>query len=227
MEDNAHGLFGRTDGGTLGTIGSLSTQSFHETKNVSCGEGGALIINDPLLVERAEILREKGTDRSRFLRGQVDKYTWVDVGSSWVLSDLLAALLLGQLERLDVIQARRRRIYERYEVGLRDWSLQRAVVLPSAHENTAHVFHLRLPSGSIRDAFISHLRDRGILAVFHYQPLHMSLVGERLGGRPGQCPMTEVASETLVRLPLYEKLSERQQDQVINAVLTFDQFGSS
>jgi len=173
IEDNAHGLFGKYKGRYLGTFGALATQSFHETKNISCGEGGALIINDKSLVERAEILREKGTDRSKFIRGQVDKYTWVDVGSSWVLSDILAAILLGQLERREEIYRERMVIYDRYDRELAGWAAQnnvRTPFVPTECEHTAHIFHLRFELGEQRNRFIAHLAHRGVNAVFHYQP---------------------------------------------------------
>lgn len=224
IEDNAHGLFGSFRGGRLGTFGQLSTLSFHETKNISAGEGGALHVNDPSMFERAEILREKGTDRSRFLRGQVDKYTWVDVGSSWVLSDLLAALLVGQLERFDQIQASRTAVWDRYDRELADWAKAcdvRTPAVPPGCEHTAHMYYLRFDGVETRTRFIDHLRDRGVAAVFHYQPLHLSTVGERLGGKPGQHPVTEAAADDLVRLPLHVGLTEADVDQVLDAVKGF------
>lgn len=224
IEDNAHGLYGRLGGQTLGTFGSLSTLSFHETKNLTCGEGGALIINDASLIDRAEILREKGTDRSRFFRGEVDKYTWVDVGSSWVLSDMLAGILLGQLERFEVIQVRRREIWDQYLGGLEVWAEREGVRLPipaKDAQHTAHVFHLRTKDGGERDRFIARLKDHGVHAVFHYQALHLSRVGQQLGGRPGQFPVTEDASDTLVRLPLHLALTDEDVEQVIDVVTGF------
>ena len=146
IEDNAHGLFAKYRGKYLGTFGALATQSFHETKNITCGEGGALVINDASLAERAEILREKGTDRTKFLRGQVDKYTWVDTGSSWVISDLLAAILFGQLSRADEIYKQRMDIWNRYHTELEAWALNNNVALPTVPEgceHTGHVYHLR------------------------------------------------------------------------------------
>lgn len=223
IEDNAHGLGGSYAGQRLGTFGAMSTLSFHETKNITCGEGGAIILNDPALVERAEILREKGTDRSRFLRGQVDKYTWVDVGSSWVLSDMLAAVLLAQLERFDEIQAHRTALWLRYQAALESWAGETDVLLPevpSQAAHTAHMFHLRLVSAQRRDAFIRHLAERGALAVFHYQALSESPVGRTLG-RHRPCPVADNAAQTLVRLPLYNSMTEAEQGTVIDAVLSF------
>ena len=224
VEDNAHGLFGRQGGRWLGTYGTLATQSFHETKNFSCGEGGALLINDRAFIERAEIIREKGTNRSRFFRGQVDKYTWVDLGSSYLLSDLLAAVLLAQLEQREAIQTRRAQLWSAYRAGLADWAAARGVVLPTIPagcEHPAHMFHLLLPSLEIRQAFIAHLRARGIQAVFHYLPLHLSEFGLRQGGRPGTCPVAENISDRLVRLPLYHALTDADQAAVIAAARTF------
>jgi dTDP-4-amino-4,6-dideoxygalactose transaminase len=223
IEDNAHGLFAKYQGKYLGTFGALATQSFHETKNLTCGEGGALLINDESLIERAEILREKGTDRSKFLRGQVDKYTWVDIGSSWIMSDMLAAVLYGQLERNDEIQLQRMSIWNRYESELADWAAKHEVRtphVPADCEHTGHVFHLRFTEGQVRDRFIAHLREREISAVFHYQPLHLSHVGLKYGGFSGQCPVSEKAGDCLVRLPLFNAVTTDEQSRVIEAVLT-------
>jgi len=224
VEDNAHGLFGKYKGRMLGTFGCLAAQSFHETKNVTCGEGGALLINDPELIERAEIVREKGTNRSRFFRGQVDKYTWVELGSSYLPSDLLAAFLYAQLEAADQIQAHRRRVWEYYAQHLRDWAEERGFRLPCppAHcEQPYHMFYLILPSCAQRQAFIAHLKKFGILSVFHYVPLHLSPMGQHLGGKPGDCPVTEEISDRLVRLPFYNDLSEADQDRVVKAAKSF------
>ena len=224
IEDNAHGLFSTYKGKPLGSFGGLATQSFHETKNITCGEGGALLINDESLIERAEILREKGTDRTKFLRGQVDKYTWVDVGSSWVMSDMLAAILCGQLERAEVINAQRIAIYNRYDNELSQWAETYGVVTPFHPANTthtAHVYHLRFKAGEMRDRFIAHLAERQIGAVFHYQPLHLSKIGRQLGGVVGDCPVTEHAGDCLVRLPLFNTLTIDEQSRVIEAVQAF------
>jgi dTDP-4-amino-4,6-dideoxygalactose transaminase len=224
IEDNAHGLFGRYRGRNLGTFGCLATQSFHETKNFSCGEGGALLINDMSYAERAEILREKGTNRSLFYRGMVDKYTWVDVGSSFLPSEILAAVLYSQLEVRDLIQARRRRIWERYRAELAGWAAENGVGLPFIPdhcEHPYHIFYLLMPSLEIRQEFIAHLRQREILAVFHYVPLHLSAMGQQFGGRAGDCPVTEDVSDRLVRLPLFSDLSELHQEVVIENVRSF------
>lgn len=224
VEDNAHGLFGQYRGRNLGTFGCLATQSFHETKNFSCGEGGALLINDPRLVERAEILREKGTNRSRFFRGQVDKYTWVDVGSSYLPSDLLAAYLFAQLEARTLIQAKRRQVWERYDAQLRLWAAEHGIgtpFIPAHCQQPFHMYYLLLPSLEMRQQLIAHLKARGILSVFHYQPLHLSDMGRRYGGQPGDCPVTERISDQLLRLPFYYDLSEAEQELVIAAIKEF------
>lgn len=224
IEDNAHGLFGRYQGRWLGTLGTFGTQSFHETKNLSCGEGGALLINDPAFAERAEIVREKGTNRSRFFRGQVDKYSWVDLGSSYVMSDLLAAFLLGQLERWRTIQRRRERLWLRYHGALEPWTRSADVQRPfvPAHCTPAwHLYHLLMPSLEARTRFIAHLRQQDILAVFHYVPLHLSEFAARWGGRPGDCPVTEDISDRLVRLPFFTAMTDAEQDRVVAAITSF------
>jgi dTDP-4-amino-4,6-dideoxygalactose transaminase len=224
VEDNAHGLFGKYKGRWLGTFGALATQSFHETKNFTCGEGGALVINDPALIERAEIIREKGTNRSRFFRGQVDKYTWVDLGSSYLMSDVLAAFLLGQLEVWEWVQSRRRAIWERYDAGLQDWAKSADVKLPKvpAHcEQAYHMYYLLLPSLAARQGLIAHLKSRDIQAVFHYQPLHTSEMGRKFGGKPGDCPVAESVSDRQLRLPFYNRMTDDEQARVIDAVKSF------
>lgn len=225
VEDNAHGLFGQYKGRALGTFGALATQSFHETKNIVCGEGGALLINDAAYVERAEIIREKGTNRSRFFRGQVDKYTWVDFGSSYLPSEILAAFLCAQLEQAAEIQARRGRIWNRYNTELHEWAAAHDVRLPivPAHcQQPFHMFYMLLPSLDVRQRLIAHLKSRQILAVFHYLPLHLSDVGRRFGGREGQCPVTERISDRLLRLPLYNDMTPAEQARVIDAVREFN-----
>jgi dTDP-4-amino-4,6-dideoxygalactose transaminase len=224
-EDNAHGLFGKYKGQYLGTFGGLATQSFHETKNVTCGEGGALIINDVGYITRAEIIREKGTNRSRFYRGQVDKYTWVDVGSSYLMSDILAAFLCAQLEKHQYITAMRSRIWNYYYENLSGWAAENDVQLPYVPprcEQPYHMFYMIMPSFEARQRLIEWLKVRGILSVFHYVPLHLSEMGMRFGGRPGQCPVTERVSDCLIRLPFYNDLLEREQGEVIAAIHEFD-----
>lgn len=227
VEDNAHGIFGRYKGRELGTIGALGTLSFHETKSVSCGEGGALLVNDPALVDRSEILLEKGTNRRQFFRGQTDKYTWVDLGSSYVLADLLASILLAQLEAEHRICTKREAIWRGYQEGLAAWSASHGVrrpVIPSGCDSSYHLYHLVMPTGGSRDRLLQHLRDRGILGVFHYQALNASPMGQQLGARAGQCPVSESASERLLRLPMYFSLSEEEQGEVVEAVTRFDRF---
>lgn len=224
IEDNAHGLFGKYKGKWLGTFGCLATQSFHETKNITCGEGGALLINDPRFVERAEIIREKGTNRGRFFRGQVDKYTWVDLGSSYVMSDLLAAFLYGQLEQWPSIQVKRMRIWETYCEALADWAVSQGVrlpVIPEHCEQAYHMFYLLLPDLESRQRLIAHLKQLDICAVFHYLPLHLSEYGARWGGAVGDCPVTEDISDRLLRLPFYNSFEREDQLRVISAIRDF------
>jgi len=227
VEDNAHGLFGFYKGKPLGSFGVLATQSFHETKNLTCGEGGALVVNEPSFVERAEILREKGTDRSRFFRGQVDKYSWVDLGSSYLPSEVLAAFLFAQLEGRREIQEKRARIWRRYHEGLADWARAHGVCLPFVPEHCRqpfHMFYLLLPDLGARGRLIEHLKRRGILAVFHYLPLHDSEMGRKFGGRRGDCPVTEDLSERLLRLSMFQALTDAEQDEVIEAIRAFAAF---
>ena len=224
VEDNAHGLFGSYRGRPLGTFGVVAAQSFHETKNFTCGEGGALVIADESLVERAEIIREKGTDRKRFFRGQVDKYTWVDLGSSYVLTDLLAGFLAAQLEQREAIQSARRRLWERYDEALRGWAARLGAqqpIVPDDCEQSWHMYYLLLPSFEVRTQLIAWLRERGILAVFHYLPLHLSAMGRQHGGGEGQCPVTEDVADRLLRLPFYTSMTHAEQDEVIDAMLAF------
>ena len=224
VEDNAHGLFGKYKGRWLGTLGCLAAQSFHETKNITCGEGGALLLNAERFIQRAEILREKGTNRSRFFRGEVDKYSWVDIGSSYVMSDVLAAFLFGQLESWQAIQAKRRKVWERYHASLADWAGRNGAtqpVIPAHCEQAHHMYYLLIPSLEQRQAFIAFLKARGILSVFHYLPLHLSEMGRKFGGKPGDCPVTEKVADRLVRLPFYTALAEEEQERVIAAIHEF------
>ncbi len=223
VEDNAHGLTGSYKGKPLGSFGCMATQSFHETKNFSCGEGGALVINDPEYIERAEIIREKGTNRSRFFRGMVDKYTWVDIGSSYLPSDMLAAYLYAQLEQWQAIQARRKQLWEKYDSALRDWAARGGVrqpFIPSNCQQSYHMYYLLFPTLAQRQSFIERLKERDILSVFHYLPLHLSDMGLRFGGKAGDCPVTERVSDQLVRLPFFYNLTDAEQDRVIEVVLS-------
>jgi len=224
VEDNAHGLFGKSRGKYLGTFGCLATQSFHETKNFTCGEGGALLINDPRFIQRAEVIREKGTNRNRFFRGEVDKYTWVDLGSSYLPSDVLAAFLYAQFEHRDQIQSRRRRIWEYYREHLGEWASRNGVQVPFVPEHCEqswHMFYMLMPSLGQRQAIIAHLKQRDIVSVFHYVPLHLSEMGRKFDGKEGDCPVTESVSDRVIRLPFYNELSETDQVRVVSAVLDF------
>ena len=224
VEDNAHGLFGKYKGKYLGTFGTFSTQSFHETKNISCGEGGSLNINDSKYITRAEIIREKGTNRSRFFRGMVDKYTWVDIGSSFLPSDILAAILYAQLEQHDKTQANRKMIWEYYNENLKDWAHKNSVGLPNIPENcdqAYHMFYLIMSSHKQRSALIEHLKENDIMAVFHYLPLHLSDMGEKFGYKIGEFPVTEKMSEYLIRLPFFNDISENDLLTVVDTVNKF------
>ena len=225
VEDNAHALFSTYKGRYTGTFGVMATQSFHETKNFTCGEGGALLINDPGLHERAEIIREKGTNRSRYFRGQVDKYTWVDLGSSYLPSDLLAAYLWAQFEAAEDIQRRRKTIWDRYQAEIPEWAGQHGVglmTLPEDRVQSYHMYYMLMPSLDSRTTLIQYLRDLGIYAPFHYLPLHLSDMGRKFGGKAGDCPVTEDVSDRLIRLPLYNELSEDDQQLVIHALKRFE-----
>ena len=224
VEDNAHGLYGKYRGQWLGTFGALAAQSFHETKNFTCGEGGALLINAPRFIARAEVLREKGTNRARFSRGEVSAYTWVDIGSSFLPSDISAAFLYAQLEKRHQVQQKRRAIWEYYHERLTGWAAANHVTLPTVPphcEQAYHMFYLLLPSAAARRQLIAFLKGRGILAVFHYLPLHLSEMGRRYGGEKGACPVTEDVSDRLVRLPFYTVLSREDQARVVDCIQAF------
>lgn len=225
VEDNAHGLGGSYCGQPLGSLGLMATQSFHSTKNVSCGEGGALVANSPEFMERAEIIREKGTNRSQFFRGAVDKYRWIDIGSSYLPSDVNAALLTAQLEAFPAIQQRRHAIWNKYAAELASWAGQYGVqlpVVPSECSHPAHVFQALLPTAGERTRFIEHTKAADIITPFHYVPLHSSPVGERLGRTaPDGCEVTTDVADRLVRLPLFPGLSDSDLDRVIDTVLAF------
>jgi dTDP-4-amino-4,6-dideoxygalactose transaminase len=224
VEDNAHGLFGKYKNRWLGTIGCMATQSFHETKNFTCGEGGAILINDPALIEKGEIIREKGTNRSRFFRGQVDKYTWVSIGSSYLLSDILAGFLYAQLEVWQEIQAKRKWIWQTYETELAAWAKSNEITcptVPAGADPSWHIYYLLLPDLEQRQGMINHLKQSGVNSVFHYLPLHLSEKGKEYGGKPGDMPVTESVSDRLVRLPLYYDMGELEMEKVLEAVTSF------
>jgi dTDP-4-amino-4,6-dideoxygalactose transaminase len=224
IEDNAHGLFGKYKGKYLGTFGDLATQSFHETKNFTCGEGGALIINKTIYIERAEIIREKGTNRSRFFRGQIDKYGWVDLGSSYLPSDILAAFLFSQFEMKDHIQTKRMQIWNYYFNHLQEWAGEKSIqlpIVPAEIDQSFHMFYLLMPSLEIRQALIAFLKENGILSAFHYLPLHLSEMGVRFGGKPGDCPVTESVSDRLLRLPFFTSITEEEQAKVVQTLIGF------
>jgi dTDP-4-amino-4,6-dideoxygalactose transaminase len=224
IEDAAQGVNASYKGRALGSIGHLGCYSFHETKNYICGEGGALCINDRDKIERAEIIREKGTNRSRFFRGMVDKYTWVDIGSSYVPSEISSAFLYGQLELRDAIAQRRKEIFLCYEQMLGHLEaddLVRLPRVPSECKTNYHIFYLLLPDLETRTNLIAHLKQQGILAVFHYVPLHAAPVGQQYGYREGDLPVTEDLSQRLVRLPFYYDLTEADQMEVIGEVKKF------
>jgi dTDP-4-amino-4,6-dideoxygalactose transaminase len=221
IEDNAHGLFGKYRDQYLGTFGSLATLSFHETKNFTCGEGGALLINDPNLIERAEIIRQKGTNRINFLKGEVDKYTWIDIGSSYVLSDMLAAMLWAQFQREDAIQSRRKEIWMRYMQSLGVWAFEQSIILPTIPDHCEcawHLFYILFPDHREQKRFIKYMKDHGIMTVFHYVPLNLTPAGLQYG-KPANCPRSEQISMRLVRLPFFADLYE--QSRVIDVILEY------
>lgn len=225
IEDTAHGLGASYRGQHLGTFGDLATLSFHDTKNVAMGEGGALLINDlDTYAGRAEILREKGTNRARYWRGEIDKYTWVDQGSSYLPSDLLAAVLTAQLEAFGEIQNRRHHVWDRYKTGLAEWAEEQGVSLmevPEHCRHPAHLFYLMMPAHADQVGLIGHLRERGIVATFHYQPLDASPAGQRFGRTPEPCLVAHDRADRLVRLPLYAGLTDIDIDRVLDAVASY------
>lgn len=224
IEDNAHGLYAKNDGHPLGTSGILSTLSFHETKNVSCGEGGALVINDERYVERAEVIREKGTDRSKFFRGQIDKYNWISKGSSYLMSEVSAAILLAQLEFGETIQQRRQLTFNLYESSLCEWGELNSITFPHSKVGSTlpyHLFPILFPNLETRSRFIAHMKEKGVTASFHYVPLHKSPAAAGLAQTPLPCPITEDISDRLVRLPLFSDISPREAEHVVHAALDF------
>jgi len=224
IEDNAHGLFGKYKGKYLGTFGAFSTQSFHETKNLTCGEGGALFINDKKYIERAEIILDKGTNRKEFLSGLEDKYSWVDYGSSYRLADLLAAFLYGQIRGYTEIQSKRKKIFNYYFKNLTDWAINNGVSLPTIPkhcESSYHIFYIIMPDKRSRDNLIDWLKKRDIKAVFHYIPLNSSKMSIKNGWDTSECPVSVRISETIIRLPFYHSLENKDLDIIINKIIDF------
>ena len=224
VEDNAHGFGGSHNQTPLGSLGRFSALSFHETKNVQCGEGGALVVVDKADVDRAQILREKGTNRSQFFRGQVDKYTWVDRGSSWLLAEPLAAVLHGQLANLEALQESRKHVWCTYQDALSDWADALGVqqpFVPQYAQPSWHIYYLIFKEPGMRDHFIAHMRAKGIMTVFHYVPLHSSQAGLAFGAARDEFPTTDFVSQGLVRLPLWTMMPESVVDEVVDAILKF------
>lgn len=223
IEDAAQGVNAKYKDKYLGTIGDFGCYSFHETKNYTCGEGGAILINsnDRTVRDRAEIIREKGTNRSKFFRGEVDKYTWVDIGSSYLPSDILAALLYSQLQRLDEINEKRKKIYNYYYNGLnklQDMGLLKLPYIPDYCTTNYHIFYMLLNSSDERDNLMFKLKEKGINAVFHYIPLHSSPIGRQLGHKEGDLLITESVSGRLLRLPMYPDLKDSEMEYIVKAI---------
>jgi dTDP-4-amino-4,6-dideoxygalactose transaminase len=222
VEDNAHGLFGAIGDRPLGTFGRLSALSFHETKNFVCGEGGALVVNDPDDVMRAHTMLDKGTNRRAFMLGQVDKYSWQDIGSSFGLSDLNAAYLLAQLEAKEAVLAERKRVFDRYMAALEPYAAEdgfRVPVIPEDRTQGYHMFYVLLPDRDTRNRVLGELREQGINATFHYVPLHSAPGAKRFTDREYDCPVTDDISGRLMRFPFYNDLSDGQIDRVVEAFL--------
>lgn len=224
IEDNAHGLFGRYKGQYLGTFGCMATLSFDRAKSFTCGEGGAIIINDKEFVQRAEIVRDKGTNRGAFFRGETGSYTWIDRGSNYYPSEMQAAFLFGQLEARRKIQERRSEIWHYYNDHLKSWCHQVEVEMPKVPdycEQSYHLYYLIMPSIEVRKAFIRHLNTLGITSAFHYLPLHISNMGRQFGGTLGDCPVAEDISERIVRLPFFNELRQEELDRILDAIMCF------
>ncbi|MCI5207232.1 MAG: dTDP-4-amino-4,6-dideoxygalactose transaminase, partial [Candidatus Electrothrix sp. ATG2] len=224
VEDAAQGVSSRYKGKYLGTIGDLGTYSFHETKNFISGEGGALVINNERFIERAEIIREKGTNRSKFFRGEVDKYTWVDLGSSYLPSEIVAAFLYAQLEHIDVINQRRQEVYDYYQQALHPLAAHELLQLPhipSTCSGNNHLFYILLPDEETRNKLMAYLKKNGIHAVFHYLPLHLSPIGQLLSDNNVPLPITESISGRLLRLPFYYGLKKEHQEIIIEKIKSY------
>lgn len=224
IEDAAQGVNAFYNGRVLGSIGHFGAFSFHDTKNYVSGEGGALCVNASEFIERAEVIREKGTNRNRFLRGEVDKYTWVDIGSSFVPAEITCAFLFAQLEAMDEITARRRDVYQFYRENLAPLEERELLTIPDIPEGCVtnyHMFYVLVGDTIIRDELMAHLKKNGISAVFHYVPLHSSAMGEKLGYRAGELPLTEDLSGRLLRLPFFPDITRDEQMRVVKCVAEF------
>ena len=224
IEDTAHGLLAQTNGRFLGTLGSAAALSFHKTKNITCGEGGALILNETAWIDRAQNLQQNGTNRAQFLRGECASYTWVDSGSNFRISELAAAALLAQLEKQHMVQAHRRTLWEHYQAALATWAQANGFQLPCVPAGCAqsyHMFYIVAPNAEARSRLIAHLGSRGIQAVFHYSPLHLSPYGRACGEAPLGCPVSEEAGKRLLRLPFFTHMSREDQIEVIDAIRKF------
>ncbi|NUU97595.1 dTDP-4-amino-4,6-dideoxygalactose transaminase [Marinitoga sp. 1138] len=221
IEDAAQAVNAKYKNSFLGTIGNIGVYSFHETKNYTCGEGGAIILNDESFIERAEIIREKGTNRSKFFRGEIDKYTWVDIGSSFLISDILSAFLLAQIEKMDYILEKRKCIYEKYYEGLKDLEERNIItlpIIPEYNKSNYHMFFILLKNEEIRDNLMYKLKEKGIQALFHYIPLHISPMGKKLGYKEGDLPITEDVSKRILRLPFHLHLTDKEIEYIIKSI---------
>ncbi len=224
VEDAAQGVYSKYKDKFLGTIGDIGTYSFHETKNFISGEGGAIVINNEKFAERAEIIREKGTNRSQFFRGETDKYTWVDMGSSYLPSDIIAAFLYAQLENMETINQRRKKLYDFYSrefIPLVNDGKLRLPYMSNECQSNYHLFYIILESEKVRNDLMDYLKSKGILAVFHYIPLHLSPIGRSMGYTDGQLPVTESLSGRLLRLPFYYDLKPYEQEKIVTAIKDF------
>ncbi|MFA5014523.1 MAG: dTDP-4-amino-4,6-dideoxygalactose transaminase [Actinomycetota bacterium] len=224
IEDAAQGIESRYKGKYLGSMGDIGCYSFHETKNISCGEGGSILINNKKFIERAEIIREKGTNRNKFFRGEVDKYTWVDIGSSFLPSEILSAFLYAQLEEIETIINNRKKLWDYYYNNLEDLEKKgfiRRPIIPEDCTHNGHLFYIILNNCKIRNMLLEYFKSKGILAIFHYLPLHLSPMGKKMGYKKGQLPVTEKISSCLVRLPLFYGLTRSEQDIVLDNLLKF------
>lgn len=224
IEDAAQGLNAFTNDQALGSIGTLGAYSFHSTKNYACGEGGALCVNSPALVERAEIIREKGTNRTKFLRGETDKYSWVDIGSSYLPSEIVSAFLFAQLETIESTTQKRKAIAEFYDhhlSPLQDYGLIRLPFTPGNCQTNYHLYYVLLPNPELCNQLLEYLNEQGIAATSHYVPLHTSPMGRRFGYKPGDLPVTEAVFSRLLRLPIYPILSEYEQMKVVSKLRNF------